>query len=167
MFYSAFRIPQSLQDEIYCHMRTQPRTATPGPDSSATPSPTYVWWSMTSIILGGFISVLNNHVINVVIPKMMSGLGTDLDQRQQVRQALLAETQLLPAIGTQHALQTFEALASQVGGSLPPALHAKVLLSNYINREALLLAFNDGFAFFVVISLCGLVLSLFFRRARA
>jgi hypothetical protein len=30
---------------------------------------------MTSIVLGGYISVLNSHVINVVIPKMMSGLG--------------------------------------------------------------------------------------------
>jgi EmrB/QacA subfamily drug resistance transporter len=105
------------------------------------------------IVLGGALSV--------------SLLASILDQRQQVRQALLAETQLLPSIGTQHALQTFEALASQIGGGLPPALHAKVLLSSYINREALLLAFNDGFAFFVVISLCGLVLSLFFRRAHA
>jgi EmrB/QacA subfamily drug resistance transporter len=33
---------------------------------------------MTSIVLGGYINVLNNHVINVVIPKMMSGLATDV-----------------------------------------------------------------------------------------
>jgi hypothetical protein len=58
-------------------MRTQPRAAGTAAEAAA-PSSAYVGWSMTSIVLGGYISVLNNHVINVVIPKMMSGLGTDV-----------------------------------------------------------------------------------------
>ena len=33
---------------------------------------------MTSIVLGGFISVLTYHVVNMVIPKMMSDLGADV-----------------------------------------------------------------------------------------
>ena len=33
---------------------------------------------MTSIVLGGYISVLTNHVMNMVLPKMMSDLGTDV-----------------------------------------------------------------------------------------
>jgi hypothetical protein len=33
---------------------------------------------MTSIVLGGFISVLTYHVLNMVIPKMMSDLGADV-----------------------------------------------------------------------------------------
>jgi hypothetical protein len=81
--------------------------------------------------------------------------------------ALLAETQSLAAAGTQHALQTLETLATQLGGALSPAVHARVLLGRMINREALLLAFNDSFSFFIALSLCGLVLALFFRRARA
>jgi hypothetical protein len=93
-------------------------------------------------------------------------LAAILDQRYQVRQVLLAETQLLPSAGTQHALQALESLAMQLGGALSPAVHARVLLGRLINREALLLAFNDSFGFFIVISLCGLALTLFFRRAR-
>ena len=58
-------------------MRTQSRTAVPDLAPTA-PSSAYLWWAMTSIVLGGYINVLNNHVINVVIPKMMSGLGTDV-----------------------------------------------------------------------------------------
>jgi DHA2 family multidrug resistance protein len=105
------------------------------------------------IVLGGALSV--------------SLLASILDQRYQVRQVLLAETQQLPAVGTQQALETFQSLARQIGGGLPASLHAKALLSHFINQEALLLAFNDSFAFFVAISLCGLVLVLFFRHARS
>jgi MFS transporter, DHA2 family, multidrug resistance protein len=96
----------------------------------------------------------------------VSMLAALLEQRQQVRYALLAETQALSAVGTQHALRSLEAVAAQLGGALAPAAHAKVLLSRMINQEALLLAFNDAFSTFVVISLGGLVLALFFRRAR-
>jgi DHA2 family multidrug resistance protein len=106
-----------------------------------------------SMTLGGALSV--------------AMLAAILDQRYQVRLAWLAETQSLPAAGTQHALQTLETLAAQLGGALSPAVHARVLLGRIINREALLLAFNDAFGFFIVISLCGLVLTVFFRQARS
>ena len=104
------------------------------------------------IVLGGALAV--------------SLLASILDQRQHVRQVLLAETQQLNAVGTQLALQKLEGVATAIGGSLPPSLHAKVLLSRLINREATMLAFNDAFSVFVLISLCGLFLVLFFRRAR-
>jgi hypothetical protein len=42
-----------------------------------------------------------------------------------------------------------------------------VLLSRLIDQESLLLAFNDAFSTFVLISLCGLALGFFFRRARS
>jgi hypothetical protein len=40
------------------------------------------------------------------------------------------------------------------------------LLSRLIDQESWLLAFNDTFSTFLIISLCGLALALFFRRAR-
>jgi DHA2 family multidrug resistance protein len=55
---------------------------------------------MTSIVLGGYISVLNNHVINVVIPKMMSGLGTDVVTiRWVVTAYMLANAVIIPLTG--------------------------------------------------------------------
>ena len=84
-----------------------------------------------------------------------------------MRQAWLAETQQLTAVGTQQGLSMMEALATQLGGSLPASMHAKVLLGRLIGQEARLLAFNDSFVLFVVICVIGLVLTLFFRRAQA
>jgi EmrB/QacA subfamily drug resistance transporter len=92
-------------------------------------------------------------------------LAALLDQRHEVRQALLAETQQLTAVGTQQALQTLEA-AAPVGSALSPSLHAKMMLGQMIHHEAFILAFNDAAFLFVVISLGGLVLAPFFRRAR-
>jgi hypothetical protein len=40
-----------------------------------------------------------------------------------------------------------------------------VLLGRVIDQQAIMLAFNDAAALFVVISLCGLLLVPFFRRA--
>lgn len=94
-------------------------------------------------------------------------LAAILDQRQQIRQGLLAETQQLTSVGTQQALQTLEAAATQISHAVPPDLHAHVLLGRLINHEALILAFNDASALFIVISLCGLLLVPFFRRARS
>ena len=96
----------------------------------------------------------------------ISLLATILEQRHYIRQALLAQTQTLSAVGTQQALRTLETLAAQLGGGLPPSLHARVLLSRLIDREALLLAFNDAFGTFAIISLCALALGLFFHRAQ-
>ena len=39
-------------------------------------------------------------------------------------------------------------------------------MSRLLDQESLLLAFNDTFSTFVLISLCGFILALFFRRAR-
>ena len=89
-------------------------------------------------------------------------MATILDQRQGVRQAWLAETQQLNAVGTQHALEVFPSLTPHAGG----AMSAKAMLRRMINRQAQILAFNDGFVLFVVICSVGLVLTLFFRRAR-
>jgi EmrB/QacA subfamily drug resistance transporter len=94
-------------------------------------------------------------------------LAAILDQRQQIRQALLAETQQLTAVGTQQALQTLEDVAMRISSTVSPELHAKVLLGRFINHESLILAFNDAAILFVVISLCGFVLVPFFRRARS
>jgi hypothetical protein len=47
-------------------------------------------------------------------------------------------------VGTQQTLHTLEQLAAQIGGSMPDALHAKVLLSQFINQQAQLLAFNGS-----------------------
>jgi len=96
----------------------------------------------------------------------VSMLAAILEQRQQVRYALLAETQQLSSVGTQQALHALEAAAAQIGGALAPAAHARVLLSRLIDQESWLLAFNDTFGTFLIISLCGLALALFFRRAR-
>lgn len=90
-----------------------------------------------------------------------------LDQRQQIRQALLAETQQLTSAGTQLTLQTLETTAAQISSAIPSPLHANILLGRLINHEALILAFNDAAAFFIVISLCGLVIVPFFQRARS
>ncbi len=94
-------------------------------------------------------------------------LAAILDQRQQIRQAWLAETQQLTAAGTQQALQTLETVAARLSGAIPPDLYANILLSRVVNQEALILAFNDASALFIVISLCGILIVPFFRRARA
>lgn len=104
------------------------------------------------IVLGGALTV--------------SVLAALLEQRQVIRQALLAETQQLSSVGTQQTLAALQNLAARIGGGLPPALHARVLLGRLINHEALLLAFNDSCGVFVVIALAGAVLVLFFRKAK-
>ena len=96
---------------------------------------------------------------------VVSLLAALLDQRHQVHQALLAETQALSAAGTQHGLRVFETLAAQLDAASVTTTQARFLLGRFVNREALLLAFNDCFAVFVVISLAGIALVLFFRRA--
>jgi EmrB/QacA subfamily drug resistance transporter len=96
----------------------------------------------------------------------VSLLAAILEQRQQIRYAWLAETQVLSAAGTQQALRSLEAVATQLGGALPPPVHARVILSRLLEQEALLLAFNDTFSTFILISLCGLALVGFFRHAR-
>lgn len=105
------------------------------------------------IVLGGALTV--------------SLLAAMLEQRHSVRQALLAETQQLSSVGTQQTLDAMQNLATQIGGGLAPSLHAKLLLGRMINHEALILAFNDSCSIFIVISLTGAILVLFFRRAKS
>jgi DHA2 family multidrug resistance protein len=104
------------------------------------------------VVLGGALTV--------------SLLAAMLEQRHAIRQALLAETQQLSSVGTQQALASMQRLAAQIGGGLAPSLHAKVLLSRLINREASLLAFNDSCSIFIIIALTGAILVLFFRKAK-
>ena len=81
-------------------MRTEPRTAAPTSADTPALSTAYIWWSMASIILGGYINVLNNHVINVVIPKMMSDLGTDVVTIRWVITAyMLSNAVIIPITG--------------------------------------------------------------------
>src|SRR5215813_7120661 len=58
--------------------RAVPAPAAPGAAVAASTSSAYLWWAMTSIVLGGYISVLTSHIMNMVLPKMMSDLGTDV-----------------------------------------------------------------------------------------
>ena len=64
-----------------CSMRSSSRAVTSSPasaDAASSSSSAYLWWAMTSIVLGGYISVLTSHIMNMVLPKMMSDLGTDV-----------------------------------------------------------------------------------------
>jgi DHA2 family multidrug resistance protein len=55
---------------------------------------------MTSIVLGGYVSVLNSHIINMVIPQMMSDLGTDVVTiRWIVTAYMLANAVVIPLVG--------------------------------------------------------------------
>src|SRR5678816_3813546 len=58
--------------------RAVPAPAAPGAAVVSSTSSAYLWWAMTSIVLGGYISVLTSHIMNMVLPKMMSDLGTDV-----------------------------------------------------------------------------------------
>src|SRR4029453_13979636 len=66
----------------YCSMRISSRAAAsspaPGADAVLLTSSAYPWWAMTSLVLGGYTSVLTSHIMNMVLPKMMSDLGTDV-----------------------------------------------------------------------------------------
>lgn len=96
----------------------------------------------------------------------VSIIAVILEQRLHVRHALLTETQQLTSVGTQNALRLLERTADQVGGDLPGIVRAKVFIGHFIHQESLILAFNDAFSFFVIISLSGLLIVPFFRRGR-
>jgi EmrB/QacA subfamily drug resistance transporter len=77
-------------------MRTssQPAGAIAAPETIST---SYRAWAMVSIVLGGYINVLNSHVINVVLPKMMNALGTDIITiRWVVTSYMLANAVVIP-----------------------------------------------------------------------
>ena len=58
------------------------------------------WWPTCGVMLGGLTVALNNGVLNVAIPSMMSSLGTDLDRIQWVQTAYqITQAVLIPAVG--------------------------------------------------------------------
>jgi len=55
---------------------------------------------MTAIVLGGYISVLTNHIMNMVLPKMRSDLGTDVVTiRWVVTAYMIANAVVMPLAG--------------------------------------------------------------------
>jgi len=58
------------------------------------------WWPTLGVMLGGLTVALNNGVLNVAIPSMMSSLGTDLDRIQWVQTGYqIIQAVLIPAVG--------------------------------------------------------------------
>lgn len=69
------------------------------PGATTNPA-SYLWWAMTSIVLGGYISVLTNHIMNMVLPKMMNDLGADVVTiRWVVTAYMLANATVMPLAG--------------------------------------------------------------------
>jgi len=58
------------------------------------------WWPTCGIMLGALTVSLNNGVLNVAIPTMMSSLSTDLDRIQWVQTAFqIVQAVMIPAVG--------------------------------------------------------------------
>jgi EmrB/QacA subfamily drug resistance transporter len=58
------------------------------------------WWPTCGVMLGGLTIALNNGVLNVAIPSMMSSLSTDLDRIQWVQTSFqIIQAVLIPAVG--------------------------------------------------------------------
>jgi EmrB/QacA subfamily drug resistance transporter len=58
------------------------------------------WWPTVGVMLGGLTVALNNGVLNVAIPSMMSSLSTDLDRIQWVQTGYqIIQAVLIPAVG--------------------------------------------------------------------
>ena len=58
------------------------------------------WWPTCGVMLAGLTVALNNGVLHIAIPSMMSSLGTDLDRIQWVQTAFqITEAVLIPAVG--------------------------------------------------------------------
>ena len=58
------------------------------------------WWPTFGVMLGGLTVALNNGVLNVAIPSMMSSLSTDLDRIQWVQTGYqIIQAVLIPAVG--------------------------------------------------------------------
>ena len=106
-------------------MRTPAPAVAPRVVRTASTSSAYLWWAMTSIVLGGYISVLTNHVMNMVLPKIMSDLGADvLTIRWIVTAYMIANAVVMPlsgwlsadARGTRSLHRLFAGVCRQHGG---------------------------------------------------
>ncbi len=58
------------------------------------------WWPTCGVMLGALTVALNNGVLNVAVPSMMSSLSADLDRIQWVQNAYqITQAVLMPAVG--------------------------------------------------------------------
>lgn len=99
----------------------------------------------------------------------VSLLTTLIDVRQTVYQARFAETQMLSAVGTQHALSTFAQFADAAGvGAMYLKGYALSLLQGMVRQEALVHALNDGFYMVSLVGLCSaaIILTMWTGRHR-
>lgn len=63
-------------------------------------SPRSHWWPTVGVLLGVLTVALNIGVLNIAIPSMMSGLGTDLARIQWVQTGYqIAQVVMIPAVG--------------------------------------------------------------------
>jgi DHA2 family multidrug resistance protein len=99
----------------------------------------------------------------------VSLLTTLIDTQQTVYQARFAETQLLSAVGTQHALTAFEQIANAAGvGASYLQGYMLGLLHGVVRREALVHALNHGFYVVALVGFCAvaIILTMWTTRQR-
>ena len=71
-----------------------------GATASASPRPLVIVGVMTSCMLGPFINILDINVVNVTLPRIMSGLGADVLTARWVMTAYLIATAVtMPTLG--------------------------------------------------------------------
>lgn len=84
-------------------MRTSPRVSQASAEhltSQTIPAPVSLVGVMACVMLGPFINILDYNVVNVSLPKMMSGLATDvLTIRWVVTSFLIATAVIMPTLG--------------------------------------------------------------------
>ena len=84
-------------------MRAPSRTRFTATDDSASAAAPRSWrlaGIMMCIMLGPFVNILDYNVVNVSLPKMMSGLGTDvLTIRWVVTSFLISTAVIMPSLG--------------------------------------------------------------------
>lgn len=84
-------------------MRTSPQVSYASPDApvaKTATAPVSLVGVMFCVMLGPFVNILDYNVVNVSLPKMMSGLATDvLTIRWVVTSQLIATAVMMPALG--------------------------------------------------------------------
>jgi MFS transporter, DHA2 family, multidrug resistance protein len=62
--------------------------------------PSYAWWVLGNVMIGTFMSVLNNTIVNTALPRIMASTGIPLDVAQWISTAyMLAFAVMLPSSG--------------------------------------------------------------------
>ncbi len=60
----------------------------------------YKWWVLANVMIGTFVIVLNNTIVNTALPKMMASLGITVDQAEWIITVfMLAFAIMLPTSG--------------------------------------------------------------------